>query len=570
MNSRGHVAFKSSSITSWRQCGSRFSGNQHLSVLFTCDTTFGDQPGYSCWSSVKTRKDVSPRRRTETVVRLRSRLVRPAAPAAPRLRLQPPKAAGRQQVSPAKHELLLWLGRHQRLPRDNDQIIPRDCALYGNVCLFGSFHAPALERFPVYDWEPSAPPAPAPPRTPTMTNERKRRNDEYSPHVVKRQRLEPFLFRGPPPRCTDHVLAGSSRSAVAGFYPSPRALIQPQVTARPKSPNILKACVKDQLSNQMLEVFEACQQQASDLARKETCRARLQEDIQSVYAVARLYLTGSSMNGLGCRSSDADLCLVLKENKRQDPIHILSVLQRLFKSLPYVEKTQLIRAKVPILKFREKGSDLEFDLNINNTVGIRNTFLLRSYAYADLRIRPMVLVVKKWARHGQINDASKGTLSSYALVLMVLHYLQTVKEPVLPCLQRDYPECFNPLMDIDMVPEGPKHIPPFISQNQSSLGELLLGFLKYYATDYRWERHVISIREATALPKNRSQAWRNKYICVEEPFERNNVARAVHERIKFEAIKAEFAESCRILRDRKDLNSILPVRTIINKELSRR
>lgn len=30
--------------------------------------------------------------------------------------------------------------------------------------------------------------------------------------------------------------------------------------------------------------------------------------------VARLYLTGSSMNGLGCRSSDADLCLVLKGN----------------------------------------------------------------------------------------------------------------------------------------------------------------------------------------------------------------------------------------------------------------
>ncbi|XP_040052582.1 poly(A) RNA polymerase GLD2 [Gasterosteus aculeatus] len=435
-----------------------------------------------------------------------------------------------------------------------------------------NFHAPELERFPTYKWEPS-PPAPVPPHTPTMTNERKRRNAEYSPHVVKRQRLEPPLFRGPPPRRPDQVLAGSSRSAVAGFdsfYPSPRAHIQPQVTALPISPNILKACVKDKLSDQMVEVFEACQQRASDLARKETCRARLQEDIQRVYAVARLYLTGSSMNGLGCRSSDADLCLVLKGNKRQDPIHVLLVLQKLFKSLSYVEKTQLIRAKVPILKFREKGSDLEFDLNINNTVGIRNTFLLRSYAYADLRIRPMILVVKKWARHGQINDASKGTLSSYTLVLMVLHYLQTVKEPVLPCLQRDYPECFNPHMDIDMVPEGPKRIPPFISRNQSSLGELLLGFLKYYATDFRWERHVISIREAIAFPKNKSQAWRNKYICVEEPFEGNNVARAVHEKMKFEAIKAEFAESCRILWDRKDLNSILPVRTIINKELSRR
>lgn len=78
----------------------------------------------------------------------------------------------------------------------------------------------------------------------------------------------------------------------------------------------------------------------------------------------------------------------------------------------------------------------------------------------------MILVVKKWARHNQINDASKGTLSSYTLVLMVLHYLQSqskhkrtntndfcelnfvnpvfffraaLKEPVIPSLQLDYP-----------------------------------------------------------------------------------------------------------------------------------
>uniref|UniRef100_A0AAQ5Y906 polynucleotide adenylyltransferase n=1 Tax=Amphiprion ocellaris TaxID=80972 RepID=A0AAQ5Y906_AMPOC len=301
-------------------------------------------------------------------------------------------------------------------------------------------------------------------------------------------------------------------------------------------------CLCPQLSHQMVELFEACQQQSSDLERKERCRARLQRDIQDIYAVARLYLTGSSMNGLGCRSSDADLCLVIKGTKRPDPIFVLSHLQRAFRSLSYVERTQLIRAKVPILRFRERGSDLEFDLNINNTVGIRNTFLLRSYAYADLRIRPMILVIKKWARHNQINDASKGTLSSYTLVLMVLHYLQTLKDPVLPSLQRDYPECFNPFVDIDMVPEGPKRVPPYVSRNQSSLGELLVGFLRYYATEFRWDKQVISVREARALPKTNSHEWTNKYICVEEPFERNNVARAVHEKMKFDAIKAEFAE----------------------------
>ncbi|XP_068460672.1 poly(A) RNA polymerase GLD2 [Clinocottus analis] len=463
-------------------------------------------------------------------------------------------------------------------PRPHDYNLQRVASVNNNRRLFGSFYVPGPARFPPYEWKPRAQatgllPVP-PPHMATMTNGRKRQNDDYSSHEVKRQRLDPTLSRAPPLHCPDQVVAGSSRSssfaAFDGFHPSPHADIQPQVTAVPKSSNILQIDAEDKLSNQMVELFDACQQKTSDLARKETCRARLQKDIQSIYAVARLYLTGSSMNGLGCRSSDADLCLILKGKKKTDPIHVLVVLQRLFKSLLYVEKTQLIRATVPILKFKEKGSDLEFDLNINNTVGIRNTFLLRSYAYADLRIRPLILVVKKWARHHKINDASKGTLSSYTLVLMVLHYLQTLKQPVLPSLQKDYPECFHPSMDIDMIPEGSKHIPPYISRNHSPLGELLLGFLKYYATDFRWDMQVISVREAKALPKNNFQQWRNKYICVEEPFERNNVARAVHEQMKFVTIKAEFAQSCRTLQDRKDLNSILPVRAIINKEVSRR
>ncbi|XP_067375955.1 poly(A) RNA polymerase GLD2 isoform X2 [Channa argus] len=352
-----------------------------------------------------------------------------------------------------------------------------------------SFYVPNHGRLPPYEWKPTSP-SPAPPPPTLMTNGRKRRNDEYSPHAVKRQCLDSSLqrrigsplIRLPPPCLPDQVVAGSMRSSLAG-YPIPRSHSHPRVITVPETSNRLKAYAKDKLSDQMVELFEACQQQDSDLVKKEMCRARLQQDIQRIYAVARLYLTGSSMNGLGCRSSDADLCLVLKGKKRHEPIHVLSALQRLFRSLSYVERAQLIRAKVPILRFREKGSDLEFDLNVNNIVGIRNTFLLRSYAYADLRIRPMILVIKKWARHNQINDASKGTLSSYTLVLMVLHYLQTLNEPVVPSLQRDYPECFNPFMDIDMVPEGPKHVPPYLSRNQLSLGELLLGFLKYY-TDF--------------------------------------------------------------------------------------
>lgn len=319
----------------------------------------------------------------------------------------------------------------------------------------------------------------------------------------------------------------------------------------------------------MVELFEACQQQPSDLYQKEMYRAQLQKDIQRVYPGARLYLTGSSMSGLGCRSSDADLCLVINIKKKYEKvINTLSTLLGLLKTLAYVDRAILIRAKVPILRFKKAGSNLEFDLNVNNTVGIRNTFLLRSYTHADIRIRPFMLVIKKWARHCEINDASKGTLSSYTLALMAVNYLQSLRPPVLPSLQRDHPAYFDTSLDLDMVPDASQRVPRYISKNKSSLGELFLGFLEYYSSKFRWDSQIISVREARALPKVASPEWRSKFICVEEPFEKHNVARAVYEKVKFDTIKAKFTESYQILSEKKDLKSLIPLEDIILKEQS--
>lgn len=42
----------------------------------------------------------------------------------------------------------------------------------------------------------------------------------------------------------------------------------------------------------------------------------------------------------------------------------------------------------------------------------------------DWRVRPLVLVVKLWAQCQNINNAKNMTISSYSLVLMVIHFLQ--------------------------------------------------------------------------------------------------------------------------------------------------
>ncbi|XP_067424611.1 poly(A) RNA polymerase GLD2 isoform X1 [Emydura macquarii macquarii] len=421
---------------------------------------------------------------------------------------------------------------------------------------------------------------------PTSFRGRKRLSEQNVSYDVKRQRFhsphcESTLVNQtvPLPEERRYSFPGSIPSPLfhAHYIPDLIGCVPPLRDAPFPDPiETTLPVAKDKLSQQVLELFQACQQQTCDLNKKELCRTELQKEIQRIFPQSRLFLVGSSLNGFGTRSSDGDLCLVVKEepvNQKTEARHILSLVQKLFctklcksqTTANYIERPQLIRAKVPIVKFRDKVSCVEFDLNVNNVVGIRNTFLLRTYAYIENRVRPLVLVVKKWASFRDINDASRGTLSSYSLVLMVLHYLQTLPEPILPSLQKNYPESFDPTMQLHLVHQAPCTIPPYLSKNGSTLGDLLVGFFKYYATEFNWSRQMISIREAKALPRPDGIEWRNKFICIEEPFDGTNTARAVHEKQKFDIIKDEFLKSWQRLRDKRDLNCILPVRATIQK-----
>lgn len=103
-----------------------------------------------------------------------------------------------------------------------------------------------------------------------------------------------------------------------------------------------------------------------------------------------------------------------------------------------------IPAKVPILRFVHPESNIEVDLNYNNCVGVRNSHLQHCYSLLDWRLRPLAVMVKLWAQYHDINNAKDLTISSYSLILMVIHFLQCgVSPPILPCLHTKYPEHFD-------------------------------------------------------------------------------------------------------------------------------
>ena len=64
-------------------------------------------------------------------------------------------------------------------------------------------------------------------------------------------------------------------------------------------------------------------------------------------------------------------------------------------------------AKVPIVKIWDPELELACDMNVNNTLALENTRMMRTYVEIDPRVRPLAMVIKYWTRRRVLNDAGE-------------------------------------------------------------------------------------------------------------------------------------------------------------------
>lgn len=70
-------------------------------------------------------------------------------------------------------------------------------------------------------------------------------------------------------------------------------------------------------------------------------------------------------------------------------------------------------AKVPIVKIWDPELQVACDMNVNNTLALENTRMIKTYVELDDRIRPLAMLVKHWTKRRILNDAGM-TLRSFS------------------------------------------------------------------------------------------------------------------------------------------------------------
>lgn len=311
---------------------------------------------------------------------------------------------------------------------------------------------------------------------------------------------------------------------------------------------------KVELIEQIGEIFPKITPSPNSVTIRDQLLKRLRGIIAQEWPTAELHIYGSAGNGLGLRSADVDMSLCLPKDassprryKGGDEGSARVVLTRLSEiaTCNNLEVMGMfLDARVPVIKMRDPASNLHVDVCVNNMLAIRNTQLLKAYADLDERFRYLCMLVKMWAKRRDLNDAYNGTLSSYAYTLLVIHYLQTLDNPVLPCLQRmvngkvvedesEIPQVstgnegfrmYNTYFDQSVSPET------FTSENTDPVHELLVGFFFYYAYVFHYDTDLASIR--LGKQTSRSERGWDKDALYEERDGRRESNRVTTENAK--------------------------------------
>lgn len=141
-----------------------------------------------------------------------------------------------------------------------------------------------------------------------------------------------------------------------------------------------------------------------------------------------------------------------------------------------------------------------------NRTGFYISELFHIFGELDERVRPLVFLVRRWAREMQLISKSRQySITNFQTTCLVLSFLQQLPDPIIPTVPEliskarktdarysDDNRSYTFLRDIDKI--------QFETQNTSSLEELFVQFLEFYGT-FDFTKYLVSLTSKKPIRK---------------------------------------------------------------------
>ena len=275
---------------------------------------------------------------------------------------------------------------------------------------------------------------------------------------------------------------------------------------------------------------------------------------------------GSIVNNFLTKDGDIDVSIVPQSISKDE---FIKYLQKIEDKLVVEDKCAMkhnniyINTRYALLSLTDIETNINIDITVHNLLPIYNSKMIRLYSLYDQRFHILGLFLKHWVKINNIKGAPNGFLSSYAILLLIIHFLQSVVEPkVLPVLQEikhinkeyKYYNGEKELITNLYFEENYDEIKQYMNiincgnENNMSTTELLIQFFEYYAYKYNMDNHyLISIKQSNRVKANNCEQI---VFPIEDPFD---VAHNPGKTLKYNTLQhSEF-----IFCMKKEINNIL-------------
>jgi len=256
-----------------------------------------------------------------------------------------------------------------------------------------------------------------------------------------------------------------------------------------------------------------------EILMRENVIKKISAIVKSLWHSAEIEVFGSFSTQLFLPYSDIDL--VISGVKLFDLSALFKLRDEIHKQKATTNLQLIANAKVPIIKLTDSYCGCTVDISFNVPNGPENTKIIQKYLKKIPVLRPVILVLKYFLQQRALNETYSGGIGSYALVLMVISFLQ-----------------FHSVNKKTYY-------------NENDLGVLLTDFLEFYGTKFNYYKTGISVKKGGRyFAKDSREGWfdsqRPFMLALEDPHDsHNNVGK---NSFAILSVKAAFAYAWNVLR----------------------
>ena len=214
----------------------------------------------------------------------------------------------------------------------------------------------------------------------------------------------------------------------------------------------------------------------------------ISNSIEKINNIFKVKIYGSFPQGLSIKDSDIDFTVIYDYNLIQlNQNDCLSLIKEKLIEEKIIEPslTEIIYAKIPIIRSQCVSTKIKIDININHIDGIKLNNIINEHINCHFLLKYSTLLLKYLLKKNHLNEVFYNGMNSILLFELVFYFCQY-------CSKR------------------------YLNYQKMGIGEFIVKFLIFYCYELNSNEYGISLRfEGNLFKKNKKLFPKYGQLCVE-------------------------------------------------------